>query len=240
MVGMVWRLLTRSLAYEIFGMFLISLGIMLGFLAGIRFVRQVVDDGLVQQSPYLIIADTPVFELPPATHLPTLTPTPIPTATPPPLPAIRMFIPAIDLNTSITEIFPTEILKRSEGTFIWEPPDFAVGHFESSGKPEEGGNIVFIGHNNTQGEVFRDLDHLTIGDEVILYTVEKEFHYYVQKIVFVPYLGSEEQGDAALQSYSSPQTAETVTLISCWPYATNSHRIVVIAIPSSDREKNDQ
>jgi LPXTG-site transpeptidase (sortase) family protein len=239
-VEMVRRILTHSMIYEIIGRLMISMGIMLGLFLGIRLTREVMDDSITQQSPYLLIANTPAFEFPPATPLPTPTPTPLPTATPLPLPAIRLSIPVINLNTSINEIFPIEISGNSEIKFVWEPPMFAVGHFDSSGNPGGGDNIVLFGHNNTQGEVFRYLDSLVIGDKLILFTEEKEFHYRVQKKFIIPYLGSEEQGDATLQSYSAPQTTEVVTMISCWPYATNSHRIVIIAVPSSDGDENGQ
>lgn len=238
---MVRKILTHSMIYEIMGKLLISMGIVLGVFLCVRITREAMDDTITQQSPYLLIANTPVFELPPATSFPTPTPTPIPTATPPTSPAIRLSIPAINLNISINEIFPTEISKNGGIKYIWEPPVFSVGHFDSSGNPGGGDNIVLFGHNNTQGEVFRYLDRLVIGDELILFTEEKEFHYRVQKTYTIPYLGSEEQGDAMLQSYSAPQSTEVVTMISCWPYTTNSHRIVIIAAPSSGRDDaNDQ
>jgi LPXTG-site transpeptidase (sortase) family protein len=226
--------------YEIMGRLLISMGIVLSLFLGIRLTREAIDNWITQQSPYLLIANTPAFEFPPATPLPTLTPTPIPTATPPPLPAIRLSIPAINLNTSINEIFPVEVSANGEIKFIWDTPVFVVGHYDSSGNPGGGENIVLLGHNNTQGEVFRYLDRLAVGDKLILFTEENEFHYDVQKKFIIPYLGVEEQGDAMLQSYSAPQSTEMVTVISCWPYATNSHRIVIIAIPSSGRGEYDQ
>lgn len=199
----------------------------------IHLARNTIDNRLAQQSNYLLIANTPLFELPPATPLPTFTPTPIPTVKHSPLPAVRLSIPAIDLNTSINEIFPIETVSvNGEKRMEWEILGYAVGHYDTSGNPGEGRNIVLNGHNNTEGEVFRDLNKLKTGDEVILFTLEREFQYKVENVVFVPYLGAEEEGDAVLQSYTAPNSTEMVTLISCWPYATNSHRIVVIAVPT--------
>lgn len=233
---MVRQILTRSIVYEILGRLLVSTGILIGVVLGIHIIRSEVDNLIVQQSNYLVIANTPVFELPPATPLPTFTPTPNPTATPPSLPAIRLVIPAIDLNSSIVEIYP--VVKRS-GKSIWEPVANIVGHYNTSGNPGEDENIVLSGHNNTLGDVFRYLDQLDLGDEVILYTENGEFHYQVQKKFFIPYLGAEAEGEASLMSYAAPQSTEMVTLISCWPYLTNSHRIVIVAVPFFSGNEND-
>jgi len=197
-----------------------------------RLLRESIDEEIARRSNYLVIGSTPVFELPPATPLPTFTPTPIPTATPLPLPAIRISIPTIRLNTKIIELTPIENRSSgSESNFSWEPAAYAVGHYETSGNPGEGGNIVLAGHNNTLGEIFRNISKLEPGDEIILFTDNEEFHYLVDSKYFVPYLGAEKKGDEQLQLYAAPQPTEMVTLISCWPYATNSHRIIIRAVP---------
>jgi LPXTG-site transpeptidase (sortase) family protein len=241
-MDMVRQITTRSIVYEVLGRFLFSAGLVLACFLGIRIAREAVDRRIAQQPNYLVIPSTPIFGLPPATPLPTLTQTsvptptptqtPLPTATPLPLPAIRLSIPAIKVNARIQEIFPTE--KRSsngEYQLVWEPVAFAVAHYNTSGYPGAGRNIVLVGHNNTEGEVFRYLNDLNPGDEVILFNEIKEFHYQVQQKVIIPYLGSEREGEAQLQAFAAPQPAEMVTLISCWPYATNANRIVVIAAP---------
>jgi sortase A len=148
-------------------------------------------------------------------------------------------IPVIGLNSSIVEIFPNEIVSSNgEVKSEWEPVADAVGHYSTSGNPMGGRNIVLSGHNNTLGEVFRDLEKLIPGDEIILFTEIGEYHYLVQKKYFIPYLGFEADGDAKLQLFSAPQSSEMVTLISCWPYATNSHRIVIIAVSSPSGDQN--
>jgi sortase (surface protein transpeptidase) len=44
-------------------------------------------------------------------------------------------------------------------------------------------------------------------------------------------VGHEAEADAQLQALTAPQNTEMVTLVSCWPYATYTSRIVVIAVP---------
>lgn len=224
--------------YDFTGRLLISTGAVLGSLLGLRFARESLDGQIADQQHYLRIDSTPAFQLPAATALPTQTLTPMPTATPTstpsptatplPLPATRLSIPAISLNTSVVESYPKQ---QMDGSFSWDPPNYAAGHYDSSGNPGEGRNIVFQGHNNLAGEVFRDLDQLVPGDEIILLTNVGEFHYQVQQKVIIPYVGHEAEANQQIGALSAPQSSEMVTLISCWPYYTFTSRIVVVAVP---------
>jgi sortase A len=224
--------------YDFAGRLLVSTGVVLGSMLGLRFTRQSLDEQIAQQPHYLRIDSTPVFGLPPATALPTQTLTPMPTSTPTstpsptptpkPLPAQRLSIPAIGLNTSIKETLPRQM---GNGTFIWDPPAYAAGHYNSSGNPGSGRNIVFQAHNNIYGEVFRDLDRLAPGDEITLLTDSGQFRYQVQQTIYIPYVGHEAEAGPQLQALAAPGSSEMVTLISCWPYSTYTSRIVVIAVP---------
>jgi LPXTG-site transpeptidase (sortase) family protein len=224
--------------YDFAGRLLISTGVVLGSLLGLRFARQSMDTQISSQPHYLRIDSTPVFGLPAATALATqtLTPmpsatptlTPSPTATPMPMPARRLSIPAIGLNTSVKESSPR---RQGNGSYIWDPPAYAAGHYDSSGDPGEGRNIVFQGHNNIYGEVFRDLDRLAPGDEIILLTDAGDFRYQVLQSIIIPYVGHEAQAVPQILALTGPQSSETVTLISCWPYSTYTSRIIVVAVP---------
>ena len=218
--------------YDFTGRLLISTGAILGCLLGLRFARESLDSQIANHPHYLRIDSTPAFQLPAATVFPTQTLTPMPTATPTstplPLPATRLSIPAIGLNTSVVESYPKQ---QNDGSFIWDPPKDAAGHYNSSGNPGGGRNIVFNGHNNMTGEVFRDLNKLVPGDEIILLTDAGEFHYQVQQKVIIPYVGHEVEANLQIGALSAPQSSEMVTLISCWPYSTFTSRIVVVAVP---------
>jgi LPXTG-site transpeptidase (sortase) family protein len=244
MVGFAPHTITRSQLYQLLAGFLVWAGLVMAILLGLRLIREELDRRVLASSSYLNAAQSPEFQLPLPTGFPKSTPTPQPTitvmATPSPLPtsvrfpAIRISIPVIQLNTRISEISPTRSIVSGREMFIWDPLPYEAAHLETSGKPGEGTNIVLLGHNNTLGEVFRNLDKLNLGDEIIIYTEAAEFHYEVQKIFFVPYQGMEAEGDAMLKSYSAPTFSETLTLISCWPYLTNVNRIVIQAAPLLD------
>lgn len=240
MVDLVRPELSPARFYDFAGRLLISTGVVLGSLLGLRFTRESLDDQIAREPHFLSIDSTPAFQLPPATALPTQTLTPLPTSTPTltpsptstplPLPARRMAIPAIGLNISIKENVPRQ---RSNGTFVWDPPAYAAGHYDSSGNPGGGRNIVFQGHNNMAGEVFRDLNYLEPGHEIILLTDAGEFHYQVQQKIIIPYAGREAEANQEIRALTGPQASEMVTLISCWPYSTYTSRIIVIAVPMS-------
>jgi LPXTG-site transpeptidase (sortase) family protein len=228
-------LIDSARLYDFLGRLLLSSGVVLGSVLGLRFTREQVESRVAAEPSYLRIDSTPFFQLPPATPLPTLTPTPVPTATPLPLPARRLSIPAIGLNVSVQETSPKlqRTLPNGKGVYIWDPPAYAAGHYDSSGNPGEGRNIVFDGHNNTLGEVFRDLNKLSPGDQIILLTDAGEFYYQVREKIIIPYAGVEAQANQQIWALTGPQPSETVTLISCWPYATFTNRIVIVAQPIS-------
>ena len=82
------------------------------------------------------------------------------------------------------------------------------------------------------GEVFRDLNKLAPGDEIILLTDTGEYHYQVQQKVIIPYVGHEAEANLQIGALSAPQSSEMVTLISCWPYSTFTSRIIIVAVPT--------
>lgn len=188
---------------------------------------------LAQQKYYLIWSQVAVFDIP--TITPTITPTPMPiptpTPTPQPLPAVRIMIPKIGVNAKIVEVGFTVVNYGATAKLVWDTAAYAVGHHEDSAYPGQNGNIILSGHNNTQGEVFRDLNRLEPGDTVYLYTLDKEFIYVVQTKELVPYVGATENDMLRHTQYALRTPDETLTLISCWPYVSYTHRIYITAKP---------
>ncbi len=134
--------------------------------------------------------------------------TPLPVPTPGPEQAIRIQIPAIGVDAPVVEGDDWESLRQG------------AGHHVGSANPGEGGNCVISAHNDIFGEIFRDLSDLDLGDEVFVHTASQVYHYVVtQKRIIEPTEVS------VMKSTSSP----VLTLISCYPYGIDTHRIVVIA-----------
>jgi sortase A len=128
--------------------------------------------------------------------------------TPGPQHAQNIKIPAINVSAPIVQGDGWEQLKKGVGQHIGTP------------NPGDLGNIVLSAHNDVFGQLFRDLDKLKPGDEIILYTQQKPFTYVVRQTQIV------EPTQVEVMSQSNDPI---VTLISCYPYLVDDQRIVVTA-----------
>lgn len=102
----------------------------------------------------------------------------------------------------------------------WEQLKRGVGQHIGSSNPGENGNVVLSAHNDIFGELFRDLDKLKPGDEILISTASRQFTYRVTGLSIV------EPTDVSVME---PTTRATVTLISCYPYLVDNQRLVVFA-----------
>ena len=133
----------------------------------------------------------------------------IPIPTPGPEQAIRIQIPAINVDAPVVQGVGWEQLKKGVGQVI------------GTANPGENGNMVLSAHNDIFGEIFRYLDQLKPGDEVIVYTNQRSYTYIVTgwKIV-----------EPTQVEVMEPTPNATATLISCYPYRVDTKRIVVSAV----------
>lgn len=144
----------------------------------------------------------------------------------------HLVIPAIDLDTSIVDV-GWEVVERGEQrTTEWQTADNAAGRHINSARPGEPGNVVLSGHHNTKGEVFRRISEqeLAVGDAIYLYDDQGRRHTYQVTEVTEPLLevGASEAQRLANARYIQPTSDARVTLVTCWPYWTNTHRVVVV------------
>jgi sortase A len=102
----------------------------------------------------------------------------------------------------------------------WEQLKKGVGQHIGSTDPGRPGNLVLSAHNDIFGELFRHLDRLQPGDEIVLTTATREFVYRVTGTEIV------EPTDVRVMD---PTNRPTVTLVSCYPYLVDTERIVVFA-----------
>ncbi|MBK8800116.1 MAG: sortase [Anaerolineales bacterium] len=111
--------------------------------------------------------------------------------------------------------------------------DYAAGWHKNSSLPGETGNIVLSGHNNIKGAVFRELDQLKRGDEIELFAGGTEYRYTVDEVLIVPEKVCFEKQRQTNVRYINETADDRLTLVSCWPRNDNTHRIIVIAKPST-------
>lgn len=131
---------------------------------------------------------------------------------PPPTPsveqAVRIQIAAIKIDAPVVQ-----------GTG-WEQLKKGVGQYIGSANPGQTGNMVLSAHNDVYGELFRDLDKLQPGDQVVVYTQQRQYVYIVDRTQIV---------EPTAVEVMAPTGAPTATLISCYPYLVDNQRIVVFA-----------
>jgi sortase A len=130
----------------------------------------------------------------------------LPVPTPAPQHTNKISISAIDVYATVVQ---------GDG---WEQLKKGVGQHIGTANPGDNGNVVLTAHNDIFGEIFRYLDRLKPGDEVVLYSSQRSYTYIVTGTKVVEPTQVEVMG---------PTKDPTVTLISCYPYLIDNKRIVV-------------
>jgi LPXTG-site transpeptidase (sortase) family protein len=168
----------------------------------------------------------------PVTPVPIRTPTPVDTAGGVPT---RLVIPAIKLDAPIETVSWHTV----DGVSQWDVPDhFAAGWLKTSALLGKPGNTALTGHHNIAGEVFRNLVKLQPGDSVILYAHDQAFYYEVASRRILPERGQSDEVRRANARWIQPTDDERITLITCWPYTSNTHRLVIVAKPIAPEKSN--
>ena len=159
-----------------------------------------------------------------ATPSPGVTYRPTPSPTPTPAPAARIVITSIGVDSKVMEIGTKY---NDKGELVWETAAYAVGHHIGTADPGGAGKIVMSGHISSpisrEGDVFRKLPDVKVGDEIVLYNAsEREFRYRVTETqVVLP-------TDVSIMA---PSSEPTLVLITCYPDWVYTHRFIVIAKP---------
>ena len=122
--------------------------------------------------------------------------------------AIRIQIPALNVDAPIVQGDGWEQLKKGVGQHLGTPNPGSIG------------NMVFSAHNDVYGEIFRYLDQLQPGDEILVFTQQRQYTYVVSGTQVV---------EPTQVEVMAATTEPTTTLISCYPYLKDKQRIVVFA-----------
>ena len=181
-------------------------------------------------TPSLTPTSTPfITSTPTSTSLPTATPMPRPPADRPP---DRIIAPAIGLDAPVVEIGWHLVERNGQWVSEWDTADGAAGFHRGSAYPGHAGNTVLSGHHNIRGEVFRHLIELQPGDLISLYVGRQEYRYLVQRVFLIPEKNASPEQRRENAKWIGPFPDERLTLVTCWPYTGNTHRVIVIARPA--------
>ena len=106
---------------------------------------------------------------------------------------------------------------------------YAAGWHETSAPLRMIGNSVLNGHNTTNGEVFRDLYTLEVGDAITVYAGDTPHAYTVTETLLLPEAGQPLEVRLENARYAMPTDDERLTLVTCHPYGSLRYRLVVVA-----------
>ncbi|HUX77014.1 MAG TPA: sortase [Anaerolineae bacterium] len=163
---------------------------------------------------------------------PTPTATPIPSPTPLPALPSRIVIPTIHVDAPVVPVSWQTAEVGGQTQAAWEVPDmYAAGWHETSAPLGVPGNTVLNGHNTTNGEVFRDLYTLEVGDSITVYAGDAPYTYTVTEILILPEGGQPMEVRIKNARYILPTDDERLTLVTCHPYGSLRNRLIVIAHP---------
>lgn len=119
-------------------------------------------------------------------------------------------IPKIDIKIPIYHGTSNEVLQKG------------VGHFEGSSFPVggKGTHAVLSAHSGLpSARLFTDLNQLRVGDMFYIYILDQVFAYKVDQVLVV------EPSD--VEALELQKGEDYVTLVTCTPYAVNTHRLLV-------------
>ena len=164
--------------------------------------------------------------------------TPLPEVTPQPTPTRimvipdRIVIPAISLDAPIVPSKPSTTRIGSERYEQFQAPNkFAVGWQTDSAVLGQVGNTVLNGHHNINGKVFENLHNLQPGDTITISGGVVSYNYMVVNVMILPERNVDVQTRLENARWILQSDDERITLVTCWPATSNTHRLIVVAKP---------
>ena len=153
------------------------------------------------------------------------------TATPDaPLVPDRIVIPKIELDAPVVTAKEEKVKIGSEEFLQYLAPDkFAAGWHPESAPLGAVGNTVLNGHHNVHGKVFGRLVDLVPGDRILVYSGDTVVTFQVANVLILP----ERDADLATRLENARWIEHSndirLTLVTCWPEYSNTHRLIIVA-----------
>ena len=182
----------------------------------------------------------------------------MPTVTPPTLPApvpagppVRLVISDLSVDVPVVEM-AWEVVQTATGPQTdWVIPENEAGHHIDSAQLGQAGNLVISGHNNIYGRVFERIslawpsksskvDDITERSDILngrpiqLYNqAGQRFDYVITDFLRLKDTGIPLAQRIENARYMRPADDTRLTLVTCWPPWSNTHRLIVIAKPAA-------
>jgi len=114
----------------------------------------------------------------------------------------------------------------------WQAPSmFAAGWHPNSALLGKRGNTVINGHHNEFGEVFGRLVDVKVGDEVYVYSRGQKYSFIIANRMILPERFQPLEVRLENARWINATDDVRLTLITCWPKETNTHRLILVARP---------
>jgi sortase A len=137
--------------------------------------------------------------------------------------------PAIGLDAPVIPVGWHLEKQNGQTVSVWDVASFAAGWHKNSAYPGQQGNVVLSGHHNIDGEVFRHVVDLKPGDRVTLFADNVPYVYEVTLRLIIPEKGVPPAQRQQNARWIGPTRDSRLTLVTCWPYTGNTHRVIVVA-----------
>jgi len=144
-------------------------------------------------------------------------------------PDSRIMIPRINKNVPIVPVAPDKLYKNDWNGLeqdIQMALREGVIHYPGTAWPGEEGNVFITGHSSYYPwdpgrfkDVFALLHEVKIGDDIVVYHIQKKFIYKIDSIKTVR--------PKDVDVLSQPKGQNRLTLMTCTPIGTNINRLIV-------------
>jgi len=150
---------------------------------------------------------------------------------------LRIIIPALGVDAPV---MAASLQTKQEGQRHYQqwavPNAYAAGWHENSAPLGQPGNTVLNGHNNVHGAIFGELRKLAVGEQIVLVGADAITVYRVAHHELVPESGRPLRERLQNARWIGPTEDQRLTLVTCWPNTTNSHRLIVVALPEGETQ----
>jgi LPXTG-site transpeptidase (sortase) family protein len=149
----------------------------------------------------------------------------------------RIQIPSVGIDVIVVIAGFTKTDVDGETFGQWEAPnEDAAGWHPNTAVLGQIGNTVINGHHNEYGKAFAKLVDVKVGDLIYAYSQGHKFTYIVANRMIL----LERFVDTATRLQNARWLGlsddERLTLVTCWPKFSNTHRLIIVARPYHEQD----